>query len=134
MNGKICNLKFQVLHPCAFILHPFPSAPANWAGGDNVSPQKMQYWSWRSGYAPHLGQRRTCATSCTPQCMQNWSYASTSLRQDGQRCIPAASNSPAAACPARTLGRSGGGDIAVGPPSAARKSSAEANRLSSREY
>ena len=47
----------------------------------------MQYRSFASGYAPHLGQRRTVATNCTPQCMQNWSIASTSLRHDGQRCM-----------------------------------------------
>src|SRR5437762_6234182 len=50
----------------------------------SVSPQKMQYRSFASGYAPHFGQRRTVATSCTPQCMQNWSFASTGRRQLGQ--------------------------------------------------
>src|SRR5689334_11865033 len=44
----------------------------------------MQYWSLASGYAPHLGQRMTLATSCTPQCMQNWSMPPTGLWHCGQ--------------------------------------------------
>jgi hypothetical protein len=47
----------------------------------SVCPQKMQYWSLRSGYAPHCGHRRTFSTNCTPQCMQNWSVASIGPRQ-----------------------------------------------------
>ena len=53
---------------------PLPAATFATAAdtaGANVSPQKMQYRSFGSGYAPHLWHRRTDAVIRTPQCMQN---------------------------------------------------------------
>src|SRR3954447_20416422 len=104
----------------------------------------MQYRSEASGYAPHLPQRRTDATSCTPQCMQNWSPASMGLRHCGQIGECCCGRYPAEA-PDIIPGIGGGGIFmtgrgidgnagAVGAVSAATKSVADAYRFSSRAY